>query len=439
MQLQALIVQSPQRKANRTEVPLLEFIPVAVYGRKYLGILFTASSIRGRGTAVFCVVDLKDESKLLALKMSWHDSERVAEQNEVLFERLEESKSENIKLQQSDPRANFVVPIKSFTASRKNETCTTLGAIRAFLDDQLAGFPVENRMLSVSLSGLGRPVKYFWGVHDFVRGVRGAVLGHQYLTSIGVLHRDISESNVVLARRPGEERGYLIDFDMAKLQEPEKPTEATVTTKGRRLIIPAQEMSSSPIPSDETKPIKALRTGTISYMSFNVLYGRRHTHFDDMESFLYVVILFFFSYAGPLSKEELRDADTQGFVQPTGYGRFTHTRSWPDVLATWSDGRTFYHIAQCKNATLGSQAGVSAFLNHPEVKNCLRHNWASGLQDGIDSLFLSLWTLFSDSRVSTGKCLTRTEVTHDDFIWILDEWLAKFHEIEQKFSNCPFT
>ncbi|KAF8833102.1 hypothetical protein BDN67DRAFT_1017953, partial [Paxillus ammoniavirescens] len=206
----------PSKKVNRTHVPVVAFIPVAVYGHKCLGILFTASSIRGRGTVVSCMVDVKDRSRLLALKVSWQDVAREAEQNEVL-ERLEES----------DPRANLVVPFKSFKASRKNETCTTLGAIRAFLDDQPTGFSVENRVLTVSFSELKRPVKYFWGVHDFVRGVRGAVLGHQYLTSIGVLHRDISENNVVLARRPGEERGYLIDFDMAILQEPEKPTEAT--------------------------------------------------------------------------------------------------------------------------------------------------------------------------------------------------------------------
>ncbi|KAF8834931.1 hypothetical protein BDN67DRAFT_1016008 [Paxillus ammoniavirescens] len=66
---------------------------------------------------------------------------------------------------------HLVVPFKSFKASRKNETCKTLGAIRAFLDDQLAGLPVEHHVLKVSLSELKRPVKYFWGVHDFVRGV----------------------------------------------------------------------------------------------------------------------------------------------------------------------------------------------------------------------------------------------------------------------------
>jgi hypothetical protein len=31
--------------------------------------------------------------------------------------------------------------------------------------------------LTISVSELKRPVKYFWGVHDFVRGLRGALLG----------------------------------------------------------------------------------------------------------------------------------------------------------------------------------------------------------------------------------------------------------------------
>ncbi|KIJ09737.1 hypothetical protein PAXINDRAFT_17193 [Paxillus involutus ATCC 200175] len=271
--------RKPSEKAKITHVPRVAFVPVAVYCHKCLWILLTASSIRAWGTAVFCVVDLRDALQLLASKMSWHDWARVAGQNEVL-ERLEERKSEKIKLRQSDPHASLVVPFKSFKASRKNETCTTLGAIRAFLDDQLAGFPVEHRVLSVSLSELKRPVKYFWGVHDFVRGVQGAVLGHRYLTSIGVLHRDISENNVVLARRPGEERGYLIDFDMAKLQEREKPTKVTVGAKGKRLIVRARGVarSSSPIPSDEAKPIKALRT--VRYNFLHVLQRpiRQETH-----------------------------------------------------------------------------------------------------------------------------------------------------------------
>ena len=53
----------------------------------------------------------------------------------------------------------------------------TLGAIRGFLDEQMSLVHVENRVLSVSISELKRPVKYFWGLHDFVRGLREALLG----------------------------------------------------------------------------------------------------------------------------------------------------------------------------------------------------------------------------------------------------------------------
>ncbi|KAF8836932.1 hypothetical protein BDN67DRAFT_983581 [Paxillus ammoniavirescens] len=360
--------------------------------------------------------------------MSWQDVAREAEQNAVL-ERLEES----------DPRANLVVPFKSFKASRKNETCTTLGAIRAFLDDQLTGFPVENRVLTVSFSELKRPVKYFWGVHDFVRGVRGAVLGYQYLTSIGILHRDISENNVVLARRPGEERGYLIDFDMAKLQEPEKPTEPTVRTRRKGLIHNrGVARVSSLIPANEVKPRKALRTGTIPYMSFNVLFGGRHTYFDDMESFLYVVFLFFFSYAGPLSKEELRSADTRGFTQPVGSGRLSHIRGWPPKYAGWADG-DMQAVAERKDSVLGKDDSGRRLVDSAEVQDCLQQNWEIGLHEAISTLLLSLWTLFADSRMSAVLNLPRTQVTPGEFIEVLDQWLEAFRETEQEFSNCPFT
>ena len=60
-----------------------------------------------------------------------------------------------------------------------------------------------------------------------------------------------------------------------------------------------------------------------------MLLGGRHTHFDDVESFLYVPLLFFFSYAGPLPKTALENAHEQGFVRSIGSGRLPHMRSWP--------------------------------------------------------------------------------------------------------------
>ena len=57
------------------------------------------------------------------------------------------------------------------------KSCTTLGGIRGFLDDQIEKLNIESRVPTISVSELKRPVKYFWGVHDFVRGLRGALLG----------------------------------------------------------------------------------------------------------------------------------------------------------------------------------------------------------------------------------------------------------------------
>ena len=82
--------------------------------------------------------------------------------------------------------------------------------------------------------------------------------GHEYLTSIGLLHRDISENNIVLGRRPGDERGYLIDFDMAILQEPEEPTPVILLEhppRSRRYV------ENNPNPElDNNRPVKGLRT-----------------------------------------------------------------------------------------------------------------------------------------------------------------------------------
>ena len=91
------------RKKHKTDeitVGRFIFFPIAVYGHKCLGVLFTASSICGRGTTVFCVVDLQDEEKLLAFKLSWQDLARVAEQDAVM-ERLK-----NIN------HPNVIVPLK---------------------------------------------------------------------------------------------------------------------------------------------------------------------------------------------------------------------------------------------------------------------------------------------------------------------------------------
>ena len=60
---------------------------------------------------------------------------------------------------------------------KDGQECRTLDAIRGFLPEQLDLLEVENRVLNVSIFELKRPVKYFWSLHDFIEGLRGALKG----------------------------------------------------------------------------------------------------------------------------------------------------------------------------------------------------------------------------------------------------------------------
>ena len=85
--------------------------------------------------------------------------------------------------------------------------------------------------------------------------------GDEYLTTIGILHRDISENNIVLGLRPGDERGYLIDFDMAILQNAEDPTQPVATSVDPLAVFGCAAQTSFTAPkSDNNKHMKALRT-----------------------------------------------------------------------------------------------------------------------------------------------------------------------------------
>ncbi|KAF8545731.1 hypothetical protein OG21DRAFT_1502172 [Imleria badia] len=258
--------------------------------------------------------------------------------------------------------------------------------------------------------------------------------GNEYLTSIGILHRDISENNIVLGLYPWEERGYLIDFDMAILQDAEESTQVSLAQSTNQLPQPVERYSTKPAQPDGTGHVKGLRTGTFPYISCNVLRGKRHTHFDDVESFLYVLLLFFFSYAGPLPKKDLEDAHEEGFVRPIGSGRLSHMRSWPNKLAKWADGDP-QDISQLKYFCILHDEGVTDLVDSVEAKVCLQNNWPEDLQCPIRSLLEDTFTAFRKSTKATpGR---RTEVSHAQFIRILDEWLVNHSGLELKFSNCP--
>ncbi|KAI6130109.1 hypothetical protein EV401DRAFT_655071 [Pisolithus croceorrhizus] len=409
-------------KRRKRTVKLRAFIPVRVHGRKCMGILFTSGSIRGRGTTVYVVAETDDGKTYLALKTSWQDVARTDDQAAVLK-----------KLVDNKPHPNVVIPSKLFEAEG-GKAESTLGSIRALLDDDMRQLKVENRILTVSISELKRPVAYFWSPHDFVRGLVGALLGHEYLCRIGVLHRDISENNIVLPLcrdHLGNELGALIDFDMAIIGCPNMHEDSVPPSAEKDVeeLLSLADQPSSPLPEND-EPHRAQRTGTTPYMSIGVLRGQSHTHYDDIESFLYVLVLFFFSYAGPLEEESLRRARVQGFVQPVAAGRLPHVTAWPAMFERWANG-TFKEISDRKYSDLGPASHASF------IKDCFPHirtRWASDSQRSMEprvigKLILDCWIMFSRQN---------RRVEHGQFIKVLREWLAKYASVEDKCYVYPF-
>ena len=166
-----------------------------------------------------------------------------------------------------------------------------------------------------------------------------------------------------------------------------------------------------------------------------MLRGNRHTHFDDVESFLYVLLLFFFSYAGPLPKAELECAHENGFVRPVGSGSLPHMRSWPKKFADWADGEA-RSVGLSKAIHISTTDGLEFILQDDKVGDCFRDNWPEDLQSPIRSLLKDAFAAFRTSIQGSAALGGRTELSHDKFVKILDDWLQKYSGFEAEYSNC---
>lgn len=101
--------------------------------------------------------------------------------------------------------------------------------------------------------------------------------------------------------------------------------------------------------------------------------GEKHTPFDDVESFLYVLLLFFFSYAGPLPKTRLEHAHNNGFIRPMGSGQLPHMRNWPKKYADWADGDPQV-IGKLKALDIMDLFCEGIPAESPELGDCLQNN-----------------------------------------------------------------
>ncbi|KAG9233281.1 hypothetical protein BJ875DRAFT_535473 [Amylocarpus encephaloides] len=111
-------------------------------------------------------------------------------------------------------------------------------------------------------SPAGRPLHEYQSVRELLEALRDAIRGHRSLLQDGkILHRDVSENNIIITELPAEDapKGRLIDLDLAK------------------------ELDGMPSGARH-------RTGTMQFMAIEVLEGKGHTYRHDLESFFYVFV-----------------------------------------------------------------------------------------------------------------------------------------------------
>ncbi|KAF2453067.1 hypothetical protein BDY21DRAFT_388293 [Lineolata rhizophorae] len=143
----------------------------------------------------------------------------------------------------------------------------------------------ENRIFScLIISPPGRPLREFKSILEFLHVCLDVVKALRSLHCNGkILHRDISENNIIIAetKREEEPRAIVIDLDLGK------------------------ELDRAPSGARH-------RTGTMEFMAIEVLRGKQHTYRHDVESFFYVIVWVIISHrpggSQGLSKEsQLRD------------------------------------------------------------------------------------------------------------------------------------
>ncbi|KAI9727184.1 MAG: hypothetical protein M1834_008492 [Cirrosporium novae-zelandiae] len=103
-----------------------------------------------------------------------------------------------------------------------------------------------------------------------LKGLLGAIKGHESLLDAHILHRDISAGNIML--NEAEDDGFLIDLDLA------------IETNRK-------EASGAPT-----------KTGTKIFMAIGALYGEQHSFVHDLESFFWVLFWICVHCTGPGGK-----------------------------------------------------------------------------------------------------------------------------------------
>jgi hypothetical protein len=235
----------------------------------------------------------------------------------------------------------------------------------------------ENRLFCcLVISPAGRAISEFDSIPELLTALRDAIKAHKSLyIQGGILHRDISENNIIITnpKTAGGFTGMMIDMDLAKVVGSER--------SGARH-----------------------RTGTMEFMPIDVLRKIDHTYRHDLESFLYVLLWMCARRAWEREFQcKLRD------------------RPKESMLNKWYMG-SYKDIAQSKEYAMGISGFEQLLEEFPQAFDSVKP--LCGKIRGI------LFPLLKDGRLSTGTP-PDLEKLYGPISQAFDEAIAEIASTEQ--------
>ena len=189
------------------------------------------------------------------------------------------------------------------------------------------------------------------------------LLGHRSLIEAGILHRDVSINNVMIAKNPrkNDPKGFLIDLDLAKLSD------STVR-------------SGAPH-----------RTGTMQFMAIEVL--RRtapHSWRHDLESFFYVLIWICVFHDGTgnvrKSRPNVLDGWSDRYAADIKYSQMATTQ-FETILDSFSEGfKSLKDMLKAWKKILFPLVDGGFFVGTFEDRDRVYHDLVTALKEKINQL-----------------------------------------------------
>ncbi|KAK7021232.1 hypothetical protein R3P38DRAFT_2965888 [Favolaschia claudopus] len=141
---------------------------------------------------------------------------------------------------------------------------------------------LERRHTRLLLTPVGGPLNEFKSTKALAKALSVAVRHLQIASDAGVMHRDVSEGNLLLQEVPdehGEQKAFLLDWDYAEF-----------TPEGLKFF--KTEFEPRAKKSTYTEIKKSLKdfTGTLPFIAIGVLERNAHTKHHDLESIYWLLI-----------------------------------------------------------------------------------------------------------------------------------------------------